>query len=254
VRRGPGSLYRKLKSLEYLLGRDRKAILRFLSSRYPIPFPIEARIAMVARFVEITNQIRAYHTQAELLTVGDRILRLAGRPGLTVVEAGCGKGSSTAKLSLLVQRAGGRLIVFDSFRGIPENQEVHQHLDGRRIVFRPGAFTGRLESVRRTVERYGAIEVCEFKKGLFEETMVGFDLPIDLALLDVDLLSSTRTCLRALFPKLRAGGSVFTQDGHLTAIVELLEDARFWREEVGALRVPMIDGLGQKKLLEIRQG
>src|SRR5262245_14661524 len=111
-RRGPGTLYRCLSSVRYLLGRDRRAVVDFLIARYPMPLPLARRLALVARFVTTTNHVRAYHSQAELLAVTDRVLRLAGRPDLTVVEAGCGKGASTAKLSLATALAGGRLHAF----------------------------------------------------------------------------------------------------------------------------------------------
>jgi O-methyltransferase len=250
-RRGPGSIYRSLKSIEYLATRDRHAVISFLRAPY-VGLTIKERIDLLSRFVNITNQVRAYHTQAEILTVADRILRLAGRRELTVVEAGAGKGSSTAKLSLVARAAGARLLVFDSFRGLPENDEVHRNLDGRVVRFRAGAFTGRLAQVERTVRELGAIEVCEFVKGWFEETMPKLDRAIDVALLDVDLLSSTRTCLVHLAPRLREGGSIFSQDGHLEAIVALLRDEKFWRDEVG-IDPPCIDGLGKEKLLEIRR-
>jgi O-methyltransferase len=250
VRRGTGSLYRRAQSLRFLLGRDRAAVLAFLRACYPIDISLRERLAVVARFVAITNHVRTYHTQAEMLRVVDRILRLAGRPDLTVVEAGSGKGGGTAKLSLVARRAGGRLVVFDSFRGIPPNDEVHRNVHGRRVEFRAGAFRGRLPSVCRTVARFGAPEVCEFRKGWFADTLPAWDGHVDVALLDVDLLSSTRTCLTHLVPRLRPGGVVLTQDGHLEAVVALLGDARFWRDEVG-VEPPSIAGLGRRKLLQI---
>jgi O-methyltransferase len=249
--RGPGSLYRRLKSLELLATRDRRAVLSFLTARYPLELPLRERLGLIRRFVETTNAVRCYHTQVEILAVVDAIFRLAGRPDLTVVEAGAAKGASSAKLSLAAARAGGRLHVFDSFRGIPPNDERHTRLDGSPVHFRSGAFAGRLPSVKRVIERFGAPEVCKLHKGWFEETMPGFAGPIDVALLDVDLLSSTRTCLVHLFPKVRAGGVVFTQDGHLRAIVELLADERFWRDEV-RVEPPVIEGLGERKMLAIR--
>ena len=251
LKRGPGTWYRALKSLEYLLSRDRRAAFAFLVGPYST-LPLRQRAAVIAQFIRITNQIRAYHTQTELLTVADRILRLAGRPNLTVVEAGTGKGASTAKLSLICRAAGARLFVFDSFRGLPDNAEVHRHRDGRTIRFREGAFTGRLAQVRRTVATLGALEVCEFRKGWFDQTLPGFAEPVDVALLDVDLLQSTRTCVRWLYPNLRAGGSIFSQDGHLEAIVDLLQSDEFWNTELGVPR-PQIAGLGRDKLLEIRR-
>jgi O-methyltransferase len=250
MRRGRGTLYRKLRSLGYLAGRDRAAIGRFLRAPYPVPLSLRERARLVARFVHTTNHVRAYHSQAQMLSVADRILRLAGRPELTVVECGCGKGASTAKLSLAAQLAGGRLVAYDSFRGMPANDEVHHDLLGRRMVFRAGAFRGRLREVQRTVEAFGAPEVVTYRKGWFAETLAADDGPVDVVLLDVDLVASTATCLARLWPRLRPGGAVFSQDGHLRAVVALLGDAAFWRERVGG-EPPAISGLGTDKFLEI---
>ena len=252
LRRGTGSLYRRLKSLQYLMGRDRAAVLSFLVARYPVRLPFRQRLRLIARFVGITNRVRAYHTQSELLTVADRVLRLAGSEGLTVVEAGCGKGASTAKLSLVARVAGARVHACDTFSGIPANSERHRHLDGRAVHFRAGAFAGRLREVQRTVARFGEPEVCIFHKGLFADTLPGIPGPFDVVLLDVDLLDSTRTCITSLFPRIRPGGVLFSQDGHLQAVVALLGDRAFWRDEVG-VPPPTIPGLGYRKLLEIER-
>lgn len=251
LRRGRGTLYRRLQSLRFLVVRDRGAILAFLRARYPIALPLAARLRLVARFVQITNQVRAYHSQAQMLTLADEILRRAGQPGLTVVECGCAKGSSTAKLSLATRLAGGRLLAFDSFRGLPPNEERHRDLLGRPMTFRAGAFRGRLREVQRTVEAFGAPEVVEYRKGWFRETLPLLAETVDVAFLDVDLLESTRTCLVHLVPRLRPGGVIYTQDGHLAAIAALLADPRFWRDEVGVEPMP-IEGLGRDKFLAIR--
>ena len=71
------------------------------------------------------------------------------------------------------------------------------------------------------------------------------------ALLDVDLLASTHTCLVHLVPRMRPGGVIFTQDGHIRAIAALLADAHFWRQEVG-IAPPAIVGVGERKFLAIR--
>lgn len=251
LRRGRGTPYRRWQSLRFLLQRDRRAVLAFLRAGYPVHVSLLARVRLVARFIHITNQVRAYHSQAQMLAVSDAILRRAGQSGLTVVECGCAKGASSAKLSLVARRAGGRLLVFDSFRGMPPNQERHEDLLGRPMVFRAGAFRGRLREVQRTVEAYGAPEVVEYRKGWFNETLPLLTETVDVAFLDVDLLESTRTCLVHLVPRLRRGGVIFTQDGHLRAIAELLGDASFWRNEVG-IEPPAIPGLGRKKFLAIR--
>jgi O-methyltransferase len=146
--------------------------------------------------------------------------------------------------------AGGSLIACDSFQGIPENDERHESLDGRTIEFRTGAFRGRLTSVRRTVERFGAPEVCRFEKGWFADALPRVEGPLDVVVLDVDLAQSTRTCVRELWPRLRGGGVLFSLDGQLRATHELLSDARFWREEVG-YEPPVVEGLYESKLLTL---
>lgn len=249
IKRGTGSLYRKLASIRFLLTRDREQVISFLRADYPFDFPINKRIEFLAQVTKITNANRGYHTLEEILRVCDRIFSLAGRPGLTVVECGAGSGSSSAKLSLATKIAGGRLLVYDSFQGIPENDEKHQLLDGRELVFRRGAFKGRLTAVKKRVREYGAIEVCTFSKGLFEETLATFDEPVDVALLDVDLISSTRQCVSRLVPRLRPGGALFSQDGHLRATVDLFEDTNFWHAL--GVEVPEIDGLGTGKMLRV---
>jgi|SRR5689334_21911 len=250
MRRGPGSLYRRVQSLRFAAGRDRTAIAAFLRAPYPIALPLASRVRLVAQFVRITNHVRTYHTQAEMLTVADRVLRLAGRPRLTIVEAGAGKGGGTAKLSLVARLAGARLVVCDSFRGMPPNAERHENIYGRTTEFRAGAFRGTRSLVRRTIARFGAPETCELVPGWFADTLPGLAPPLDVVLLDVDLVESTRTCVRWLFPRIRPGGVLLSQDGHLRATIALLRDARFWRDDVG-VAPPRVHGLGSAKLVEI---
>lgn len=245
-RRGTGSWYRRGQSVRFALTRDRRDIVRFLRASADLR-DAWRRAALLVAFERITNAVRGYHTLGEMLRVCDRIL---DRPGAVVVEAGCGKGSSTAKLSLAVRAVGGRLHVFDSFRGLPANIEVHANLDGRPVRFRQGAFRGRLRQVQRTVERYGAIEVCRFHKGWFADTMPAFRERVDVAVFDVDLVASTRECFVHILPKLVPGGVAFSQDGHLRATAELVADDAFWRSDVG-IDAPIVRGLWTDKLLEL---
>jgi O-methyltransferase len=249
VRRGPGSLYRRLRSLEYLVTRDRRAALSFLAGAEG-PLGLAGRADLIRRLVGITNAVRGYHTLGEMLEICRAIL---SRPAPVVLEAGCAHGSSTAKLSLAVRAAGGRLLVHDSFRGLPPNQEQHHHLDGRPVVFRPGAFRATLPAVQRTLARHGAPEVCTLRKGWFADTLPRLAEPrLDVVVLDVDLIESTRLCVRLLYPRLAPGGVLFSLDGQLRATHELLAEERFWREEVGQ-PPPPIEGLSQGKLLVIRR-
>jgi O-methyltransferase len=248
VRRGPGTPMRALQTLRHLATRDREAVLAFL--RAELPMRRRDRLALLVRFARITNALRGYHTLSEMLAVSERVLRLAAhRHDLRVIECGAGSGASTAKLSLVVRAAGGRLDVYDSFRGIPKNDERHELLDGTPLRFLEGAFRGRLGAVERRVRELGAAEVCTFTKGLFEDTLPHLEGPVDVALLDVDLVASTRTCLRAIAPRLRPGGCILSQDGHLRATHALLADAAFFAEL--GLRPPRVRAIAGGKLLEL---
>lgn len=249
VKRGTGTLFRKLQSLKFLVTRDREEVLAFLRAEYPFDFSLRARLDFLRRLTRTTNAVRGYHTLEEILRVCHHIFLCAGRPGLTVVECGSGSGASTAKLSLATKIAGGRLVVFDTFRGIPENDEQHELLDGRALVFRRGAFKGRIAAVRKRVEEHGVIELCTFHKGLFEDTLSVFEGPADVVLLDVDLIESTKTCTSFFYPRLRDGGAIFSQDGHLRATVDLYADEAYWAS-LGA-GTPAIEGLGTGKMLRV---
>jgi O-methyltransferase len=248
VRRGPGSLYRRWMSIQFLATRDRRDVIGFLRDRAVRLGPL-GKLDLLRRFTAVTNQVRGYHTLGEMLAVSRAIL---ARERPVVLEAGCGHGSSTAKLSLAVRAAGGRLIVCDSFRGLPANREEHRHVDGRSIQFRAGAFRATLPQVQRAVARLGAPEVVSFHKGWFADTLPGLATPpLDVVVLDVDLVESTRVCLRELVPRLAPGGILFTLDGQLRATHELLASDAFWSDEVG-VPPPRIEGLGEAKLLVIR--
>jgi len=248
VRRGPGTLYRKALTLRYLATRDRSQVVRFLLR----PGEIGRRLRLLARFVAITNGVRGYHTMGEMLTIADAILAAGRRRPPVVVECGVGYGASTAKLSVAVAAVAGQLHAFDSFRGMPANAEQHRHLDGRATTFRPRAFRGRLTRVQGVLARWGEPAVVTWHKGWFADTLPR-EAPAraDVIVLDVDLVASTRTCLYHLWPRLDPEGVLFTQDGHLQAVVETLGDAGFWRQELG-VEPPVIRGLGRRKLLAIR--
>ena len=76
-----------------------------------------------------------------------------------------------------------------------------------------GKYCGSLEEVKNNIAKYGEIGVCHFIKGWFEETMSLFNKRIAAAYLDVDLASSTKTCLKYLYPLLVPGGVIISQDG-----------------------------------------
>jgi len=216
-----------------------------------VNLPFLSRLSLVERAYAASFTIDSPHTQEEILTFVRTILSLPRDAPGVVVEAGCYKGSSTAKFSHAVNALGRELVVFDSFQGLPKNDEPHDYnIFGRPENFKEGEYCGSLAEVKANVSRFGRIDCCRFVPGWFAETLRTFQTPVAAAYLDVDLASSTRECLKYLYPLLRVGGTLCTQDGHLPLVIEVLKDDDFWRREVGVCK-PAMHGLGKQKLVTI---
>ena len=211
------------------------------------------RIALLRRFKLITRKIPCPHSQAEIIAFVGAVLKIPSEVKGCIVEAGAFKGGSASKFSIAAKIAGRELYIFDSFAGLPENKESHEKsILGHSIKgwFSEGKFCGSLEEVKSSISKYGEIVGCNFIKGWFEETMPSFKQRIVAVYLDVDLASSTKTCLKYLYPLLAPGGVIFSQDGDFPLVIEVFDSDEFWEEEVGCKK-PYIEGLGEKKLVKI---
>ena len=146
-----------------------------------------------------------------------------------------------------------KLYLFDSFEGLPSNKENHdKSLLGHSIKdwFKEGSFKGSLNEVKNNIQKYGESDVCNYVQGFFDDTMPRFKEKIAFAYLDVDLASSTKTCLKYLYPKLSKGGIIMFQDGDFPLVVDVFNDDDFWQNEIGVVK-PNIEGLGIRKILTV---
>jgi len=242
----------KVRYLLRCLGntRDLRSAARFVL-RGDIPLSRTSRFRYVRQVYRISFRVWCAHTQDEIFQVATAALKVPAEVPGVLVEAGCYKGGSTAKLSLLARMSGRKLIAYDSFEGLPENQESNQRtLDGETADFHQGAYRGGLAEVEGNIRRFGDIDVCRFVKGWFDDTMPHHREPIVAAFVDVDLASSTKSCLKWLFPKLQPGASIFSQDGHIPLVMAVLDDDDFWEGELGRKKPPMV-GLRTSKLVRI---
>jgi len=227
-------LYKALGEREEIPG-----VLRFLLRSHPA-LSFSQRLSLVGRFFAISLRVECPHAQYEILHFVDALLRMPQDIAGCVVEAGCYKGGSTAKFSIAASVVNRELLVFDSFAGLPDHDE--------RVV-RPGSYQGGFDEVKKNVAKFGDLSICRFIKGWFAETMPGFSKPISAMFLDVDLSTSTRTCLKHLYPLLVPEGVLVSHDGHLPAVMEVYNDQAFWETEVGCPR-PAIERIG-KRLVRI---
>jgi O-methyltransferase len=168
-----------------------------------------------------------------------------------LVECGAYQGVGTAKLSHLADMLDRDLIVFDSFRGLPANDEPHiANIDGENMrgMFTEGAYAGSLIEVRQMVADCGAPEVVHYVEGWFVDTLPRFREQVAAVYLDVDLATSARTCLENLWPLVTPGGVIVSQDGDFPLTIEAM---RGWAEH--AAPPPTTTGLGVSKMVVFRK-
>lgn len=190
---------------EYKLGFFRKYVLGFRmflnKLRIPTGTSYKAHLAMALKIFETPPDV-------------DGI----------VVECGTWQGGSAANLSLVCKIAGRKLRIFDSFEGLPEGQA-----EDRQAVYNTGDYAGSMEQVKRNIERFGAIEVCEFTKGWFDKTLPELNEPVLLAFLDVDLELSLETCVRYLWPNLTEKGYIFIDEYVDLDYCSIFWSERYWK-------------------------
>ena len=154
--------------------REMVAVARLQPELARVMPSIHGRRELLRRMREITANVSCPHNESHILRFIVELLKLSQTDGV-VVEAGCFRGGSTAKLSIAASGAERDLVVFDSFQGLPANEELHEKsILGHSIEgwFVEGEFAGRLDEVRSNVRRYRVYERCRFVAGWFEDTML----------------------------------------------------------------------------------
>lgn len=183
------------------------------------------------------RSITSATSEGEHLLLSSRLLSLPKDLEGDVIECGCFKGSSTSTLSRACRMVGRRLIVCDSFDGLPEvaeHDKTHVSLHaGRYESYRQGEYRGAIDEVRSNVERCGDIGVCSFVKGYFEQTLPTVSGPFALGFLDVDLHESLRTCLEHLWPQLSEGAYLYTHEAKQLDYVARFFDQPWWQSVLG---------------------
>ncbi len=190
--------------------------------------------ALAEQFRRITQSIESGTAPIVHVVLAKEILALPPSLKGDVIECGVWKGASAAALSLVCQRVGRRLKVCDSFQGLPpDHSQRHVGLHTRVYgYYREGMFHGDLEEVRNNLRAHGALDVCDFIPGFFSESLRALDGPLVFAFLDVDLESSTRDCLKALWPLLVEDGLLYSDDAGDLEVVRVYFDEPWWREQL----------------------
>jgi len=173
-------------------------------------------------------------TSLEILIILIKKILLIKRKNICVVECGCYKGASTIALSIVCKIIKAKLIVYDSFEGLPSSEKNlgirdYPHL-GLYGFYKKGMYKGTLEEVKKNIKLFGELSVCEFRKGYFKDTLKKHNEIIDFCFFDVDLTQSTKTCIQYLWKKLRNNSYIYTDDACDLKVVSVWFDVKWWRK------------------------
>jgi O-methyltransferase len=190
---------------------------------YGLSWPSKLRLGW--RMLRTTQRVNTATSYKAHLAMAAKLLEIPHDVEGVVVECGCFLGGSTANLSLVCEIVGRKLIVYDSFEGLPAPREGDQYAREEQTGF----LRADIETVRANVRRFGAIDRCTFRKGWFADTLPRHSEPVVLAFLDVDYQASLDDCVRNLWPHLTEKGYVFIDEYVLTDYCALFWSERYWR-------------------------
>lgn len=197
-----------------------------------------AKEKLVNQFKNIHQNIPSGTSWLINVIMATEILKIPPKTKGDIIECGCWKGASTAGLSLVCKIAKRKLIVADSFQGLPEDDKevVHQYPHAKIFgYYKKGMYSAALDEVRENISKYGDISVCQFLPGFFNNSLKSLKNPVVLAFLDVDLSSSMKDCIKYIWPKLIDNGYAYTDDSCDMEVVKVWFDNQWWQKNMKQL-------------------
>ena len=160
------------------------------------------KLKLALRMWRNTRRVPTGTSYRAHLAMAVKLLEIPPTAKGVVVECGCWQGGSTVNLSLICDIVDRRLVVYDSFEGLPRAEPNDKYAS----PYGEGYLAADLDSVKENVRRFGKIECCEFRKGWFRDTLPAHREPIVLCFLDVDYQASLYDCVVNLWPHLTSRG------------------------------------------------
>lgn len=231
------------------MGSDQKHLnIESLAFHGVMELPWKSSFILLMRSKSISNIFTAYKSQfstflqenychIEGLTLLDpfrlennlKLLEESLKVEGDIVECGCYKGGNAILMALKLKELGvkRKIVLFDSFEGLPEPSEVHD------AGYKTGQFSASFEELKSNIIKLELEEYFDLQKGWFNSTVPAYisknnDLKIALLHIDCDLFTSTMDCFPALFKKLSPNGIAIFDDfndggmGEKTAVLQTL--------------------------------
>ena len=207
----------------------------FVNSPIGVQFGLNkhSRLKILKNFIRVNNNIESATSLETQITLAKYLLSLPKVKRGVVVECGCFKGASAAALSIICKIIGRKLILYDSFMGLPKTANRVRanflHLKSKEI-YKAEMYKGTLNDVKRNIAVYGDVDVCIFRKGQFHKSLKYHNEKIEFIFLDVDLVESTKICMKHLWNKIVDNSYIFTDDSCDLENAEIWFDNKWWRE------------------------
>ena len=155
-----------------------------------------------------------------------------------IVECGVFKGATSIPLSIGAKITGRKLILYDSFEGLPSGEKsiprrYYPHLQVTGS-YKKGMYKGSIDEVKKNLLMFGNLEVCILRKGYFNKVLPSHKEKIDFLFLDVDLVSSTKDCILNLWKYLVDGGYCFSDDACDLDVVKVWFDNNWWKKNINS--------------------
>lgn len=207
------------------------------------------REELVKSFERIHASVPMGSTPTDGLILAEILMNLDAEGDF--IECGCYAGGSSAKLSLVAKLLDRKLLVFDSFEGLPavdqyNLKDQHCRRDSNWVTdWTEGRYAARMDEVQHNIEKYGDVSRCSFVKGWFSDTLTSDNLPnqIAFAFADVDLANSARDCFTALWPILSDRGVYVTHDTAYIKVLLEIYNPKLWRDQFKSIP-PVLFGAG----------
>lgn len=198
------------------------------------------KIYIVSKVILNFIRVKSLTDPLQQLLLIEEIFRIPKQLKGDIVECGCYNGASTICLSIACAVTKRKLFVCDSFEGLPvpnENEKYDVSVNDilKYHKWEKGQFASNdgMDGVKKVVARYGNIEVCEFVKGYFCDSLKTINTDsVVMVFEDADLASSVADCLVYLWPKLQGNCKFYCHEPWSINVVSLFYDQHFWKTKI----------------------
>lgn len=225
-------------SIQYFVDKlDNRIVDDFINTNYGKEYGItkKDRIIILNRILKILKNINSASSIQALITLMKEILSIPVENNGVIVECGSFEGASTSVLSIGAKLTNRKLITYDSFEGLPDIENTKPRFYPYLSIYgyyEKGMYSSSEKTVRNNLMLYGEAESVIIRKGFFDKSMPNHTEEVSFIFMDVDLSSSTKTCIKYLWPKLNDNSFIYTDDACDMEVVKVWFEKDWWNKNL----------------------